>query len=170
MTAYVGLLRAVNVGKRQLLMSELKEIGEELGLGSPRTFIASGNLLFTSSKSESELQAILERRIGEHMGAEVPVMIRSAKELAEVAAANPVPDLPGNKVYVIFLNDRPPADAIEQAKNVTDERMAFGGREIYVAYPGGMGTSKLRIPAAQSGTARNMNTVAKLAQLAREMS
>jgi uncharacterized protein (DUF1697 family) len=170
MTAYVGLLRAVNVGKRQLVMSELKGIGEELGLGSPRTFIASGNLLFTSNKSESALRTILERRIGKHMSAEVPVMIRTAKEMADVGAENPFPDLPGNKVYAIFLNGPPPADAIEQAKNVTDERLALGRREIYVAYPGGMGTSKLRIPAASSGTARNMNTVAKLAELAMEMS
>jgi uncharacterized protein (DUF1697 family) len=168
-TACVALLRAVNVGKRQLIMSELKRIGEELALGSPRTFIASGNLLFTSDKSEHELREMLERRIGEHMGAEVPVMIRTADELADAAASNPFPDLAGNKVYAIFLNEPPPADALESAKNVTDERMALGRREIYVAYPGGMGTSKLKIPAAAKGTARNMNTVAKLAELAREM-
>jgi uncharacterized protein (DUF1697 family) len=169
MTAHVALLRAVNVGKRQLIMSELKQLGEELGLGSPRTFIASGNLLFTSSKNERELREMLERRIGEHMGAEVPVMLRTAEEMAETAAANPFREMPGNKVYAIFLNRAPPADAFESAKNVTDERMALGRREIYVAYPVGMGTSKLRIPAAAQGTARNMNTVAKLAELAMEM-
>ena len=169
MTSYIALLRAVNVGKRQLIMSELKWIGEELGLGLPRTFIASGNLLFTSGKDESELRTMLERRIGEHMGAEVPVMIRTAQEMAEAAASNPFADLPGNKVYAVFLNDRPATDAIELARNVTDERMALGRREIYVAYPGGMGTSKLKIPAAAKGTARNMNTVAKLAELAKEM-
>jgi uncharacterized protein (DUF1697 family) len=169
MTAYVALLRAVNVGKRQLVMSELKAIGDELGLGSPRTFIASGNLLFTSDKSESELGKLLGDRIGEHMGAEVPVMIRTAEELAKVAASNPFTDLPGNKVYAIFLDEPPLADAIDQARNLTHERMALGRREIYVAYPSGMGTSKLRIPAAAKGTARNMNTVAKLADLAKEM-
>ena len=169
MTAFVALLRAVNVGERQLIMRELKAIGEELELGSPKTFIASGNLLFTSDKSESELRSILERRIGEHMGADVSVMIRAAEEIAEVLRANPFPNEPGNKVYAIFLNDRPPAGAIEQAKNVTDERMALGRREIYVAYPDGMGTSKLKLPAAAKGTARNMNTVARLAELAREM-
>jgi uncharacterized protein (DUF1697 family) len=169
-TPYVALLRAVNVGGRKLIMAELKGVAEELGLGSPKTFIASGNLLFTSGKTEGQLQQMLQRSIGEHMGAEVPVMVRTGKEMAQVAAANPFPDQPGNKVYAIFLNDPPPADAIERAKNVTDEQLALSTREIYVAYPGGMGTSKLRIPAAASGTARNMNTVAKLAELAREMS
>jgi uncharacterized protein (DUF1697 family) len=169
MTVYVALLRAVNVGGRKLIMSELKAIAEELGLGSPRTFIASGNLLFTSSKKELSLRELLEARIGEHMGKEAPVMIRTAREMAEATAANPFRKEPRNSVYAIFLNDPPPANTIEKAKNVTDERIALGKREIYVAYPSGMGTSKLRIPAAVSGTARNMNTVAKLAELAREM-
>ena len=169
MTAYVALLRAVNVGGRKLIMSELKAVAEQLRLGSPRTFIASGNLLFTSSKRDAELRDMLEAGIGRHMGAEVPVMIRTAQEMADVAAANPFADQPGNRVYAIFLNEPPPADAIDHAKNVTDERIALGRREIYVAYPSGMGTSKLKIPAAAKGTARNMNTVAKLAELAKEM-
>ncbi len=169
MTAYIALLRAVNVGGRKLIMSELKGIAEELGLGSPKTFIASGNLLFTTAKSETELIEVLERSIGEHMDAKVPVMVRTAQEMAAVAASNPFPDDPENKVYAIFLDRPPAADSIKSARNRTDERMALGRREIYVAYPVGMGASKLRIPAAATGTARNMNTVAKLAELAKEM-
>lgn len=42
----------------------------------------------------------------------------------------------------------------------------LSAREIFVYYPGGMGHSKLRIPAAKTGTARNMNTVARLAEMA----
>lgn len=169
MTAYVALLRAVNVGGRKLIMSELKGIADGLRLGSPKTFIASGNLLFTSDEREHTLRDMLRLRIGEHMGVEVPVMIRTAAELARVIAANPFAELPGNKVYSIFLDEPPPPDAIERAKNVTNEQLALGRREIYVAYPVGMGQSKLRIPAAAKGTARNMNTVAKLAELAKEM-
>ena len=169
MTAYVALLRAANVGGRKLIMSELKGIADGLRLGSPKTFIASGNLLFTSDKGEDTLRDLLQRGIGRHMGAEVPVMIRTAAELGKVVAANPFTGLPQNKVYCIFLESRTPPDAIDSAKNVTNEQMALGRREIYVAYPIGMGQSKLRIPAAAKGTARNMNTVAKLAELAKEM-
>ena len=165
MTAYVALLRAVNVGRRKLIMSDLKAIGDELGLGAARTFIASGNLLFTSSKSEAKLREALEQRLGKHMGADVPVMVRTAEEMAEAIAANPFADEPGNRVYAIFLNDRPAAEAIAGARNVADERMALGAREIYVHYPTGMGQSKLAIPAADKGTARNMNSVAKMAAL-----
>jgi uncharacterized protein (DUF1697 family) len=68
-----------------------------------------------------------------------------------------------------FLDAAPPADTLDQVTGRTTERIALGTREIYVHYPEGMGTSKLRIRAAQSGTARNMNTVAKLAELAAEL-
>ena len=169
MTAYVALLRAVNVGGRQLAMADLKAVAEELGLGSPKTYIASGNLLFTSSHSEAELKAFLEARLTKHIGKPVAVMIRGADELADATANNPFADEPGNKVAAIFLDEPPPARAFDSATGIADERMALRAREIYVHYPAGMGQSKLKIPAAAKGTARNMNTVAKLAALAKEM-
>ena len=149
-------------------MADLKGIAKEIGLESPRTFIASGNLLFASAKSEGAVKAALESAVESHMGKPIGVMIRTAKEMASVAKANPFADEPGNRVVAIFLDHAPPAKAATEAKNIADERMALGTREIYVHYPSGQGRSKLRIPAAASGTARNMNTVAKLAELAKE--
>jgi uncharacterized protein (DUF1697 family) len=170
MTAYVAMLRAINVGGRKLVMSDLKAIGEEMSLGSPRTFIASGNLIFTSSEAEEPLRERLEHRLSEHMGAEVPVLIRNASEMAAVAAGNPFEgEFEGNRVVAIFLNEPPQQDALSEAKNLKDERVALGKREFYVAYPSGMADSKLRIPAAAKGTARNMNTVSKMAQIAKDM-
>ena len=169
MTAYVALLRGVNVGGRKLMMSDLKSIAEELGLDSPKTFIASGNLLFRSGRGEAALAKTLEERIGSHLGAVIPVMIRTADEMVAIASSNPFPNHPPNKVYAILLGAPPAPDSIESARNLSDERMALGRREIYVAYPSGMGQSKLRIPAAAKGTARNMNTITKLAELAKEM-
>jgi uncharacterized protein (DUF1697 family) len=168
-TAYVALLRGINLGKRQLKMDELKRIAAELGLATPKTYIASGNLLFVSDKREKILKAELERALAEHMGAAVPVMIRSAKQMADAAKANPFAEEPGNKVVAIFLDGRPPGDVGETAKNQAQERIAAGTREIYVHYPDGQGPSKLVIPAAATGTARNMNSVIKLAEMAREM-
>ena len=169
MTAFVALLRAVNVSGRKLIMTELKGIADELGLDDARTYIASGNLLFRSGRSEASVKALLERAIGEHMGSEVPVMVRTAAEMAQVVKANPFPDDSQAKVAAIFLDEAAPSDTIDNAKNVANERIALGAREIYVAYPDGMGQSKLQIPAAKTGTARNMNTVAKLAELLRGM-
>ncbi|MEO7277189.1 MAG: DUF1697 domain-containing protein [Sphingomicrobium sp.] len=168
MTGYVALLRGVNLGKRQLKMADLKHIAVQLGLDNPRTFIASGNLLFSSAEPESVLRMALEAALRDHMGASVDVMVRTAAEMAAVARANPFAGEPGNQVAAIFLAQAPDAEALVEAKNVGDERMALGTREIYVHYPGGMGQSRLRIGAAAKGTARNMNTVARLAELAEE--
>ena len=168
MTEFVALLRAVNVGGRKLVMADLKAVAERLGFAGAKTFIASGNLLFTSAASEGDVKRTLESALAKHMGKPVGVMVRTAKEMAAVAKANPFADQPGNKVVAIFLDDPPPADSAQMAKNVADERMALGRREIYVHYPSGQGESKLRIPAAANGTARNLNTVTKLAELAKE--
>jgi len=168
-TAYVGLLRAVNVGGRQLKMADLKSVAEELGLESPRTFIASGNLLFVSKKGEATVKRDLEAALSEHMGKSVEVMVRTAQEMENAVAANPFSSEPGNRVVAIFFDNPPADDAISAAKNVADERLVLGSREIYVHYPSGQGRSKLRLSGRAQGTARNMNTVARLAELAREM-
>jgi uncharacterized protein (DUF1697 family) len=168
-TAYVALLRAVNVGGRQLKMEELKRLATRLGLEHARTFIASGNLLFTSNEGEAALKRRLQDAVTGHMGKTVEVMVRTAHEMREVVAANPFPGEPGNRVVAIFFDRHPSADSIEKAKNVADERLALGRREIYVHYPQGQGRSKLRLGDKAPGTARNMNSVAKMAELVREM-
>ena len=170
MTAYVALLRAVNVGGRQLKMDDLKRIASGLALESPRTFIASGNLLFRSDEGEAAIKRALEAALAEHLGAPVDVMIRTAAALAQTLSANPFADEPGSKVAAIFFDEAPGGDAVARAKNVAGERLAPGKREIYVHYPHGQGRSKLRLGTRAPGTARNINTVARLAELAREMS
>jgi uncharacterized protein (DUF1697 family) len=173
MTSYVALLRGVNLlGVGTLKMSDLKDIAEELGLESARTYIASGNLLFQSDGAEEELRLMLQERLLRHMGRDVRVMLRTAAEMEAVVDANPFTDQLGNRVQAFFLDEPPPQDLLETARNqADDERIATGSREVFVAYgERGIGKSRLRIPAAEAGTARNMNTVAKLAKLAREMS
>ena len=169
MTAYVALLRAVNVGGRKLGMADLRAIAEEAGLRNPRTLIASGNLLFASDKNEAAVARLLENRLEKHMGAEVPAFVRTASEMAEIAKANPFPKEPGSRVVAIFLEKTPSKELIEETRGKADEELALGRREIYVHYPSGMGRSKLRLPARAVGTARNMNTVSKLAELAKEV-
>jgi uncharacterized protein (DUF1697 family) len=171
MTAYVALLRGVNLlGVSTLKMTDLKAIADKLGLSRARTYIASGNLLFVSDKAEEPLRRALEREMKAHMGRELRVMLRTAAEMAELVRANPFTDSPGNRVQAFFLNEPPPKDLLDMARNRDDERIATGEREVFVAYgEKGIGKSRLRLPAAEAGTARNMNTVAKLAELAKEM-
>jgi uncharacterized protein (DUF1697 family) len=172
-TSYVALLRGVNlVGKSTLKMGDLKDLAEKLGLRSVQTYIASGNLLFLSDEPEEKLRRMLEKELQSHMGKDVRVMLRTAAEMKAVADANPFIDASGNRVQAFFMNEPPPADLLSTVRNqADDERIAGGAREVFVAYgERGIGKSRLRVPAAEAGTARNMNTVAKLAALARENS
>ena len=171
MTAYVALLRGVNLlGVSTLKMADLEAIADKLGLKQARTYIASGNLLFLSNKAEQPLRRALEQEMKAHMGRELRVMLRTAAEMEKVVEANPFTESPGNRVQAFFLNEPPPSDLLKTARNQEDERIATGPREVFVAYgEQGIGKSRLRLPAAEAGTARNMNTVAKLAQLAKEM-
>jgi len=167
-TSYVALLRAVNVGGTgKLPMAELRAMAEAAGFARARTYIASGNLVFASALDEAGVKAALEPRLAAYAGKPVGVMVRTADEMDAVLAANPFPDAAPNRTLAVFLDAPPPADAAAHARHRTTERIALGARELYVAYGDAMAGSRLAIPAAARGTARNMSTVAKLAALAR---
>ena len=167
MTRYVALLRAVNVGgTAKLPMAELKKLCGEAGFRRVETYIASGNVVFESKARPATVKAELESRLHAHFGKPIGVVVRTAAEMAALLQANPFPHTEPKHTYAIFLDARPPRDALQHAVGQTDETMALGERVIFVYYPSGMGRSRLRIPAAKAGTARNMNTVAKLAEMA----
>ncbi len=170
MSAFIALLRAVNVGGTgKLPMADLKEMCAAAGLAEVQTYIASGNVVFTSNGSEATVKKALEARLQAHAGKPVGVLVRTAKEMAAVLAANPFPEAAPNRVLVLFLDAPPPADTLSGLRGRKAEEVRLGKREIYVHYPYGMGSSKLVIPATKHGTGRNMNTVAKLAGLAAKL-
>lgn len=167
MTRYVALLRAVNVGGTgKLAMADLKAICREAGFADVETYIASGNAVFASKAKPVSVKAALETRLRAFAGKPVGVMLRTAAEMAAVLKANPFPKTEPRYTYAIFLERPPSRDALAQARGQKDEEMRLGKREIYVYYPSGMGRSRLRIPGDEAGTARNMNTIAKLAEMA----
>ena len=166
MTAFVALLRAVNVsGTGKLPMSELKRIGEECGFGHVRTFIASGNLLFESELGEDDVTRTIEAKLEAFIGKRVPVFVRTGAEMAETAAANPFADDKLSRVMAHFIAEKPNQAMLDAARDVAGERMALGPRAIYVSYGEGIGKTRLKLPAVKHGTARNMNSVAKIAGL-----
>jgi len=169
MNCFIALLRAVNVGGTgKLPMSDLKDICAELGFGRVRTWIASGNVVFTSGKSEAVIKATLEKRLEIYAGKPVGVLVRTAAEMAQVHADNPFTQAAPNRTMAVFLDRPPPADALAGIRGRRDEQIALGRREIYIHYGDGIAKSKLVIPAAKTGTARNINTVATLARMAAE--
>ena len=167
MPAYIALLRAVNVGGTgKLPMTELKAMCAAEGFTKIETYIASGNVVFAAKQSASKVKAALEKRLQAYAGKPVGVIVRTPDEMAAILKSNPFPRSAPNWTVVIFLDDPPPADALDHITGRKDEEVRLGKREIYVAYGAGMGRSRLKIPAAKKGTARNINTIAKLVELA----
>lgn len=166
MTGFVALLRAVNVGGTgKLPMADLRAIAARAGFRQVQTYIASGNLVFDYKGTATEAQAILQELLADTMGKSVGALIRDAAQMARIVADNPFADAPPAHIVALFLDAAPPCDAVDQAVGVNGEVIALGRREIYVHYVHGQAVSKLRIPAAAAGTARNMNTVRKLAEM-----
>jgi uncharacterized protein (DUF1697 family) len=170
MPIFIALLRAVNVGGTgKLPMAEFKAICERAGCAKVRTYIASGNAVFESKRGEAAVKAALEAGLRKYSGKEVRVLLRTRAEMAAVLKANPFPEAAANRTVAVFLDEPPPVDTIDHIAGRNGEKVELGRREIYVHYGDRMAGSKLKIPAAKTGTARNMNTIAKLIELANEL-
>jgi len=166
-TTHIVLLRAVNVGGTgKFPMSELRALCTRLGFENPRTYIASGNLVIESPLAAEEIRLLLETELEKLMGKPLGVFVLSPKELTRILVDDPFPDGPGNLVHVLFLPGKVDADILAKAKNQTSVELKPGLRELYIYYREGQGVSKLVIPAAKIGTARNRNTIEKLIDLA----
>jgi uncharacterized protein (DUF1697 family) len=168
MTKYVALLRAVNVGGTgRLPMADLRRLCSEAGYTSVQTYIASGNVIFDSNAKPATVKKLLEARLADYAGKPVGVQVRTSVEIAQVLADNPFTSTATKHTYALFLDAQPTAELIERATGRGEEEISLGKREIYIAYPNGMGDSTLKLSAADAGTARNMNTIAKLVEMTR---
>lgn len=167
MTAYIALVRAVNVGGRgNLTMPELQALCVGCGLDNVRTYIQSGNVVFDSSLPERTLARQLERVIADKLRRPIGVLIRTAAEMRAVRDANPFPDADRSLIGVVFMPKPVPQRVLDALDLGGPEDVRMIGREVFVHYPDGIGRSKLKLPFAQDGTTRNMHTVAKLADMA----
>lgn len=168
MATYIALLRAVNVGGTgKLPMAELRTLCEQAGFTDVRTYIQSGNVVFSSAFPAAKALAALETVLTERMGTRTQVMLRTAGELEAVLAANPFPDAEPSRLIVLFLPRAESRAALDGWPIPGRERMALVGRELFVHYPDGQGRSKLKVPFADRGTGRNLNTVRTLLAMAR---
>ena len=166
MTGYIALLRAVNVGGTgRLPMTVLAQMCEAAGFETVKTYIASGNVVFQSGASEDRVRSALEDRLRAYAGTRVGVIVRTAAEIADTLGGNPFVGAPGNRVMALFVDGALPADPLDGVTGIKNEQVRLGKRELFVLYPDGMANTRLRIPSATHGTARNINTVAKLAEI-----
>lgn len=167
MTIYVAFIRAVNVGGTgKLPMADLRKMCGDLGFKDVQTYIASGNVVFVSEEPKEAVMLALHETLCAYMGKPVGIAVRTASEVQAILDRNPFADEDPKRTVATLLKEKPPKDALAKAVGQSDEEMRIGTREIYVYYKSGMGHSRLRIPAAKDGTARNMNTIRKMSELA----
>jgi uncharacterized protein (DUF1697 family) len=169
----VILLRAVNVGGAKLPMAELREIAAELGATDVSTFIASGNLIADVSGKAADFDRALEKIVEERYGFFRDVISRTPTELKKALDAHPFEVTEPKYSYVSFLSAKPTAEAIKKAETYETgaDQWRVIGTELHIRYANGAGRPEmksdsigraLKVP----GTARNLNTVKKLIELA----
>jgi uncharacterized protein (DUF1697 family) len=170
---YVALLRGINVGgKHKLPMKELVEVFTAGKCNAVRTYIQSGNAVFTCSDAVFKgLRPSVEKKIESRFGFPAPVVLRSREQMAQIVRHNPFlkAGKPEQTLHVMFLADEPGADAsskLDPHRSPGDEFRVIGS-EIYLYLPNGAGNSKLTNAYFDSklstiGTSRNWATVLKL--------
>ncbi len=177
MATWIVLLRGVNVGgANRLAMADLRALMGSLGHTSVSTYIQSGNIVLTSARSDrTSLAAEMCAGIEQAHGLSVSAVLRTPEELRAALAANPFTTEPeATKVLITFLSDVPAPEhlATLERDRFTPDRFQLLGSEIYMHYPTGVGRSKMTLDYFEKrlggvrGTARNLNTVSKLIELA----
>jgi len=171
MEILIALLRGINVGGNNILpMTELKMLCEETGFKNVCTYIQSGNVIFESKVPGEKAAVKLQNALKSKLDNPVAVMIRTVEELETIISNNPFPGANPSQVGVLFLEKIVDKSIVQEFVKKETEEIIIGKREIYIHYPEGMGTSKLKFPkSAKNGTVRNINTVKKLALLANKI-
>ncbi len=180
MKTFIGLLRGINIAGHNLVaMADLRDMLTSLGFEEPRTLLQSGNVVFRSNISSGEkIEKLLEEEAKKRLSIETPFFVRSVPGWESIVGRNPFPAAarrdPSHLVLVCF-KDPPEAKAVKalQGAIVGRETLRVDGREAYITYPDGIGKSKLTMTLVDSklrtrGTARNWNTVLKLAAMCTE--
>ncbi len=170
MKRYVVLLRGVMpTGRTKVPMAEARQVLRDAGYDHVRSYIASGNFLLDTPKTAEALARDVRALIAQRIGPDLEVLVRTGAEIEAVLAANPFIEGKPNQVLVTFLPTLAPPDFMDGVETPGREQVVVAGREIYLHTPDSIGRSKLKLPlCAKLGTARNLNTLRKLAQMACE--
>ncbi|MGC1853549.1 MAG: DUF1697 domain-containing protein [Solirubrobacterales bacterium] len=149
MNRYVAFLRGMNLGGRRITNDVLRSHFEALGCEEVATFRASGNVIFACDGEPAELTDLLEDGLAEALSYEVPVFLRSAKELLAIAASEPFDanhlEASKGKLQVALLTQKPTGKATRKALALSndEDRLAIERRELYWVPSGGISESDL---------------------------
>lgn len=174
MNRKIAILRGINVGgKRKILMVDLKSLCEKMGWENVKTYIQSGNLIFKSGKETSELEKELEKAIAEKFGFDVPVIVRTEKELEVSIQDNPFFDNASiNQLHLTLLKEKPTKENEKKtlAYNYEPDKFSIKEKDVFIYCEGKYHQSKLTNNFFEkklkvNATTRNWKTVLKLSQL-----
>jgi len=172
MTTFVGLLRGVNVGGRSITMASLRDLVGSVGGRDPETVLNSGNVVFDHGGPARDLDRRLERAALDQLQLTTSVLLRTAREWPAILRQNPMQrearDDPGH-LLIVFLKSPARGDRVAELQSQIRgrERVRVAGRQLFVAYPDGIGRSPLTLERIEravgtQGTARNWNTALRI--------
>jgi uncharacterized protein (DUF1697 family) len=179
MNTYIGLLRGINVGgHKKIIMAEFRTLLEQNGFKNVRTYIQSGNIVFTHSESNIDtLTKQLEKIIQEHYSFEVPTLILTPNYLTSIFDANPFiadKSIDETKAIFTFLKSKPQHEKIEELKTISfpNENIIIGDKVIYFHSSLGYGNAKFTHTFIErklkvQATSRNFRTTLKLIEMSK---
>ena len=163
------LLRGVNVGgHNRVPMADFRALLEAAGGSDVQTYVQSGNAVLAVPGTAAELERATAAGLERELGVTVPVMVRTAAELAAVVAGCPWPELDPTLLHVGFCAGAPDVSGVD-LDGFAPERVAVGERALYLFHAEGVRRSRLaRLPVGTAVTARNWRTVTALNALTRD--
>ena len=174
MTIHVALFRGINVGGKHILpMQDLRDLLAELGCENVRTYIQSGNAVFSASDDRISLSARITSTIEERFGFAPQVLLLTVERFVAIASANPYPEaeVTPKFLHVWFLTEKAGNPDIDEMNSIKaeNERFTLTDDALYLHAPDGVGRSRLAAKIDRhlgvSTTARNWRTVGKLIDL-----
>ena len=180
MKTYISMLRGINVGGHNLInMKDLKQMYEAMKFKNVRTYLQSGNVVFSyNDLPDSKISGMIEKQIEKSFGLIISVIIRNTQELEKIIASNPFlkkGKYDFAKIAVLFLNDLPDKELAASLQNpsANSDEFYISGKEIYLNCPDGLGRTKLNSNFFERKlklitTGRNWNTICALFEMGKE--
>jgi uncharacterized protein (DUF1697 family) len=174
MKTYIALLRGINVGgHKKVPMAELREVLTNNGFQKVQTYIQSGNVVFQSSEDNIQnIELAIQKAIIGHFGFDVPVIVKTNKELQTIFDSYPFSKAKKEKSYFVILNKIPELELIQDVEKLSYENEEFIIKKdcIYFFSSIGYGRTKFNMNSFErklkvKGTSRNYNTMIKLLSL-----
>lgn len=168
MKKYIAFLRGINVGNIRIKMPDLKTAFEKMGFQNVATYLQTGNVVFDSEKSITEIKLILEKGLSETFHYQAFVLLYQFDSLSEIVIKYPFEKDENHHAYVIFVEGEAIFEELKTISQDVDEEITVGNQVFYWKVTKGESTdtvfSKIlaKVKYKSSTTVRNINTLEKM--------